>query len=145
MSDSVCTDHLLLHLLPDVSGAWTWKQTSHNSRFELLGPADSVDSAISIFQLAIELQNVSPISMICWARENLISHHHWRWSLTDIDALYFDGFLLIIPRLTQPSFSFLLPIIFMFILLAVILKCDTVRCTEFNQRLNMEAYPLTTA
>lgn len=33
----------------------------------------------------------------------------------------------------------------MFILLATILKCDTDRYTEFNQRLNVEAYPLTTA
>lgn len=86
-----------------------------------------------------------PISMICWAWENLISHHHWGWSLTDIDALHVDVFPLIIHRLTQPSFSFLLPITFMFILLALILKCDADSYTEFNQGLNVEAYPLTTA
>lgn len=85
------------------------------------------------------------ISMISLAWENLISHHHWGWSLTDIDALHVDGFPLIIHRVTHLSFSFLLPITFMFILLAVILKYDTDRYTEFNQRLNMEAYPLTTA
>lgn len=43
---------------------------------------------------------------------------------------------------THPPFIF---ISFMFILLAMILKCDTDRYTEFNQRLNVEAYPLTTA
>lgn len=81
-----------------------------------------------------------PISMICWAWENTISHHHWEWSLTDIDALYVDGFHVIIPRL-NPSFLFIfLPITFMFIPLAVILNCDRERYTEFNQRLNVEAY-----
>lgn len=80
-----------------------------------------------------------PISVICWAWENLISHHHWGWSLTDIDALRVDAPRVIILRLAQPSFSVLSPITFMLILLAVILNCDRDRYTAFNQQQNTGA------